>query len=80
MNSRDSALLSLREDVIGTVNSQSSSEEIFQNKTLRPILKLQNDLFIVVFLNTIQEVFIASACTIYRTSHSRWRENCTIIF
>lgn len=53
MNSRDNALLSLREDVIGTVNSQSSSEEIFQNKTLRPILKLQNDLFVVVFLNYV---------------------------
>ncbi|MES2747946.1 MAG: glyoxalase [Bacteroidota bacterium] len=51
MNSRDIALLALREEAIGTINSQSSSEEIFQNKTLRPILKLQNDLFVIVFIN-----------------------------
>jgi len=30
-----------------------SSEERFQNSTLRPILKLQHDLFIVVFRNYI---------------------------
>lgn len=51
MNSRDSILLELRGEIIGTVNSQSSSEELFQNKTLRPILKLQNDLFVLVFIN-----------------------------
>ncbi len=51
MNQRDLDLLALREAVIGTVNSQSSTEEIFQNKTLRPILKLQNDLFLIVFIN-----------------------------
>lgn len=51
MNPRDIALLELRGETIGMVNSQSSSEELFQNKTLRPILKLQNDLFVVVFIN-----------------------------
>ncbi len=51
MNSRDITLLELRGETIGTVNSQSSSEEFFQNKTLRPILKLQNDLFVLVFIN-----------------------------
>lgn len=51
MNSRDIALLDLRGDSIGSINNQSSSEELFQNKTLRPILKLQNDLFILVFIN-----------------------------
>ena len=30
---------------------QSSLEEVFQNKTLRPILKIQNDLFVAVFIN-----------------------------
>jgi len=51
MNARDIALLELRGETIGIINSQSSSEELFQNKTLRPILKLQNDLFILVFIN-----------------------------
>ena len=51
MNPRDIALLELRGEAIGTITNESSSEELFQNKTLRPILKLQNDLFIQVFLN-----------------------------
>lgn len=51
MNTRDIALLNLRGDSIGAINNQSSSEELFQNKTLRPILKLQNDLFVLVFIN-----------------------------
>jgi hypothetical protein len=32
-----------------SVSTQSSSEEMFQNEVLRPILKLQNDLFIASF-------------------------------
>lgn len=51
MNVRDIALLELRGEAIGNITSQSSSEELFQNKTLRPILKLQNDLFVLVFIN-----------------------------
>ena len=51
MNSRVSTLLELRGETIGVVNSQSSLDELFQNKTLRPILKLQNDLFVFVFIN-----------------------------
>ena len=43
--------MELRGNAIGTINHNSSSEEIFQNQTLRPILKLQNDLFIEVFRN-----------------------------
>ena len=39
--------------MIGTINNNSSPEELFQNQTLRPILKLQNDLFIDVFKNYI---------------------------
>ena len=38
---------------MGVVNQQSSSDEKFQNETLRPILRLQNDLFIDVFKNYI---------------------------
>ena len=30
-----------------------SSDEMFQNQTLRPIIKMQNDLFIAVFKNYI---------------------------
>ncbi|WP_298136337.1 glyoxalase [Flavobacterium sp.] len=51
MEPRDILLLELRGNTIGTINEQSSAEELFQNKTLRPILKLQNDLFIEVFTN-----------------------------
>lgn len=51
MENRDTHVLDLRGEAIGVINTQSSSEEVFQNKTLRPILKLQNDLFIQVFIN-----------------------------
>jgi hypothetical protein len=34
---------------LGKISSQSSEEEAFQNSTLRPILKLQNDLIVTVF-------------------------------
>lgn len=55
MNERDSALLTLRGGTIGEIHPQSSHDEIFQNKTLRPILKLQNDLFIEAFLNYVNK-------------------------
>lgn len=51
MEARDNNVLELRGDTLGNITNQSSSEEVFQNKTLRPILKLQNDLFIQVFIN-----------------------------
>ena len=51
MQTRDNNVLELRGASLGTITSQSSTEEVFQNKTLRPILKLQNDLFIQVFIN-----------------------------
>lgn len=51
MEARDNNVLELRGESLGTITSQSSFEEVFQNKTLRPILKLQNDLFIQVFIN-----------------------------
>lgn len=51
MKSRDILLLELRGQAIGIITEQSSLEEVFQNKTLRPILKLQNDLFVSVFIN-----------------------------
>ncbi|MCA6423828.1 MAG: glyoxalase [Flavobacterium sp.] len=51
MEARDNTVLELRGETIGAINNQSTFEEAFQNKTLRPILKLQNDLFIKVFIN-----------------------------
>lgn len=51
MEARDTHVLELRGETFGTINNQSSAEEIFQNMTLRPILKTQNDLFIQVFIN-----------------------------
>ncbi|MGV3459589.1 MAG: glyoxalase [Flavobacterium sp.] len=55
MNTRDEALLELRGGAIGEIFPQSSKDEIFQNKTLRPILKLQNDMFIESFLNYVNK-------------------------
>lgn len=51
MNQRDVFLKEFRGQTIGTVSDQSSSEELFQNEVLRPILKLQNDLFVASFIN-----------------------------
>lgn len=51
METRESFINQLRGEAIGTTTNQSSVEEVFQNKTLRPILKLQNDLFIEVYIN-----------------------------
>ena len=53
MNQRDVFLKEFRGQTIGVVTNQSSSEEEFQNQVLRPILKLQNDLFIASFVNHI---------------------------
>lgn len=51
MDQRDAFLKKFRGETIGTVTYQSSSDELFQNEVLRPILKLQNDLFIASFIN-----------------------------
>lgn len=51
MDQRDTFLKEFRGETIGTVSDQSSSDELFQNQVLRPILKLQNDLFIASFIN-----------------------------
>ena len=51
MEARDIHVLELRGEAFGIITNQSSSEEVFQNKTLRPILKTQNDIFIQVFIN-----------------------------
>ncbi|MBC7844934.1 MAG: glyoxalase [Flavobacterium sp.] len=51
MDQRDTFLKEFRGETIGTVTDQSSSDELFQNQVLRPILKLQNDLFVASFIN-----------------------------
>ena len=53
MNQRELLLKELRGETIGTITTQSSSEETFQNQVLRPVLKLQNDLFVASFENYI---------------------------
>ncbi len=55
MESREIFLTNFRGETLGFITDQSSSEEIFQNATLRPILKLQNDLFVEVVRNQINK-------------------------
>ncbi|WP_294818321.1 glyoxalase [uncultured Flavobacterium sp.] len=55
MNNRDTGLMALRGETLGEVLPQSGKEEIFQNQTIRPILKLQNDIFVESFLNYVNK-------------------------
>jgi hypothetical protein len=56
MNPRDLTLLNLRPNIASArVSSQMSAEEAFQNTTLRPVAKLQNDLLLSVFRNYVQK-------------------------
>jgi len=55
MSQRDLFIKEFRGETIGTTSSQSTSDELFQNEVLRPILKLQNDLFIASFLNNMSK-------------------------
>lgn len=56
MNQRDLQLLNLRPEIPSArVSLNMSRDEQFQNKTLRPIAKLQDELFVEVFRNYIQK-------------------------
>ncbi len=56
MKERSQNLLKVRPDIKTTqINPLMSDGERFQNETLRPILKMQNDLFIEVFKNYIKK-------------------------
>jgi len=55
MKTRDNYIIENRGEALGVVTEQSSAEERFQNQTIRPILKLQNDLFVDVFKNYISK-------------------------
>jgi hypothetical protein len=53
MSVRNQFIKEFRGEALGTITSETSCEEYFQNQILRPILKLQNDLFIEIFKNYI---------------------------
>jgi hypothetical protein len=53
MSTKDISILALRGGALGVISADSKSEERFQNETLRPILKVQNDLFLAVFKNYV---------------------------
>lgn len=54
MNDRSTNLKSIRPIIASAqVNDTMSADECFQNATLRPIIKMQNHLLIVVFRNYI---------------------------
>lgn len=52
MSTRTSDLLRLRPEIPGVyVGGETTAAESFQNTTLRPVIKLQNDLLVAVFRN-----------------------------
>ena len=54
MTTRFNNLLSIRPEILSAkIHHGTSADEAFQNKTLRPIIKLQHDLLIAVFKNYI---------------------------
>ena len=65
MNTRSDAFLSLRPEIQNVqLNSASLQEESFQNQSLRPILKLQNNLLILV----LKQYFLKHKNTFYSLS------------
>jgi hypothetical protein len=53
---RSKNLLAIRPIIASAkIYNSMSSEELFQNKTLRPIIKMQHNLFIAVFSNYISK-------------------------
>tara|TARA_R100001369_G_scaffold20091_1_gene36802 strand:- start:308040 stop:308447 length:408 start_codon:yes stop_codon:yes gene_type:complete len=56
MNQRENDLLELRPEIPSArVSDNMSLDEQFQNKTLRPVVKLQNELLVEVFKNYIKK-------------------------
>ena len=56
MNDRSTNLKSIRPTIAtAQVNESMSADECFQNATLRPIIKMQNHLIIMVFRNYISK-------------------------
>jgi len=53
---RDDHLVNMRPDLgQARMHDQMSSQEFFQNNTLRPILKLQNDLILALFRHYVEK-------------------------
>lgn len=56
MTTRDKFLISIRPEIPSAkIMKDMNPEEYFQNKTLRPIAKLQNDLLLASFCNYINK-------------------------
>ncbi|MEL6304858.1 MAG: glyoxalase [Bacteroidota bacterium] len=56
MDSRSTTLKEIRPEIPqAKIHDNMSAEERFQNETLRPIIKLQNDLLIEVFKNYVRK-------------------------
>lgn len=56
MENRESNLLAIRPQIINArVSANMSSDEQFQNKTIRPIIKMQNELLTEVFKNYVKK-------------------------
>jgi len=56
MTSRDIELVDIRPEIHSAIVTPfMSSDEQFQNKTMRPIIKLQNDILLAVFRNYVQK-------------------------
>jgi len=56
MENRKSNLLAMRPQLLNAkVSDNMTNDEQFQNKTIRPIVKLQNDLLLEVFKNYIKK-------------------------
>jgi hypothetical protein len=56
MDTRDTSLLKIRPEILNAkVTLLMSEEECFQNKTIRPIAKLQNNLLVEVFKHYIKK-------------------------
>lgn len=56
METRDDSLLKIRPEISSIkVMANMSAEEYFQNKTLRPVVKLQRDILLAAFKNYINK-------------------------
>lgn len=56
MEERDLHLLQIRPEIPGAIVSEKmTADEQFQNRTLRPVIKLQNDLLLEAFRNYINK-------------------------
>lgn len=54
METRDSILLGMRPEILSVkITPNMCADERFQNQTLRPVAKLQNDLLLAVFRNYV---------------------------